>query len=812
MGDIYWGKYTGEEWGQTLMDTPIEDVSVSVWADEYLDLQGLTLRGNSVDMTAVSTTPTVISDYSMFSVEGTTSATFSVTIHVQWGEDAFDLHLTSSEDTAPDEGVNVRIYRDSEDWMDASLLLVEGGLPVVSMVENRPGMATFTLLNDYETEGACLVSDCTLWKSRAPVPIACGMFVEIRDRKGGAILMDGFITTITARAEVVAVEIGDGNAILGRQGTWIRRNYYGSTAGFRWFDTALDDEGQPYIEVGQVDGTIDTTQVSWMQASTTDVAWPESSPDVTTVRLDDLQAIRLPAVSGQYVRYLGLRIASGSSIAVDASIGITVKVNGAEYLSTVWQGTLQGTNTGGYTEVPILDLSTPVERKGIEIALDPTVDGVIRIDTTQSGEVVTASGTIAGLPSCVLVTEVENRVTVSPDSTSGRIYPTTVYDWMTAGPSQARIYVSSGGLPVTDVMANVMRALGSSATVRGSCASEVDIARVGGGYALDYLQAMAEVPDSTGGRRAFICRGRGQFLRIGDRYRVTDDPRLHIIWERDRTSSDQMAFSSFDPCITLKNRPSLVTVRATGDLAQPILATVEDVASSIRRGLVVESIASTTTVASDADAVRTAYGELTSSELDAWEGTVTLPGIVQGLLETEGDHAGSGVPLVVTDTRNGLRDVRVRVRQVRYDYNAMTTAATVGNLDSSVVNKIADTIAMAQKGNAEAFAAASTASAYATQYLRARYSGITVQDENSVTITVATDSGSVSVPVTEITAGILPDGTAILQGRVTSEVDGVEQYGVTRVSINGVSKRIPEEVRPDFMRGQVLVVSLTLTA
>lgn len=705
--------------------------------------------------------------------------------------------------------MDVRIYRTETDYLDASQMMAQGGLPRCTVVENRPGSATMTLVNDYQRAGHNLVSDCALWQSGVTEPLRCGMYVSIHDNN--ELFFEGWITTITSRSEVVDIEIGDGKTFLGKQGTWIRRNFYGETARFYWLNTAMDGD-TPYIDLTGVEGIVDTNQVYWSQVNSYDI---KISDGTDVLRPSEGITLKFDTIARGYLRKVMIRC--GNTQSSEQSDTITMSVYSGNDLKASRSYSAVFERYG--TREIAMEFSEPLANTDVHIEIKGTNSRIVTRSLAASDspyQVVTSSETIRGHIAGVFEfsTIDQSPTPVASTSTSARIYPATISPSMKAEPysKRARVFVSSGDLPVADVMQNVAEALGRRFEKRGTFAPSVGIARIGGGYALDYLQAMASVSDEAGHSHTFTTEGADMTLVVGDCHTMSDAPAATLVWGGSYTG-EGIAFASFNPSMTMKNRPSLVTVRATASPSSdshPILTTVEDVTASDTRGMIVETVAGSTSVASDKDAVREAYGTLSSNQLDSWEGTMTLPGILSGFTATSGAHTGSGIVVSITDPRNGIEGYKARVRQVQHDWNTMTTSLTLGNLDSATVNRISDTIAMAHTGNAEAFSAASSASGFDTQYLRMRMSGVSVGTANTVRISVSRASTTATVDLGDVSVGVLPNGTKVLQARAISTILDTKRYGVTAITVNGVTSSIPEAIRPDFINGQTLIVSLTL--
>ena len=719
----------------------------------------------------------------------------------------------------------VRIYDDYYNaYIDVSDLLVSGGRPVTHINENRPGSATFSVRNDYTKQGQNLLTDCTLWSyDIGPKPIHTGMYVEIKDGPDGPVLMDGRITTITSKAEVIDIEIGDGIAFLGKQGTTIRRNFYGESSGFQWFDSAVDETGKVYLDLGANEGVVDTNQVYWTIQRTETIEHPAGRGLVMAPRLG---RITLAEKEDVFIRDIKVWVSRNNQII--NTYTFTVKVYDSNELIQDFKHSIKfGSSVAGADPVRWIPIqfNPPIYTKKLEIEIscspndDYSVIFAYDPRITDRGSIVVDGEAIPGRLASKITYDDMEKIQVGTGSSSSRIYPANEEEEMREGTmsNRGRVFVTVGEVPTVEIMQYLGRRAWHRVQVGGRCSASIGLARVGGGYALDYLQSMADVVDGTGIRHAFISRDKSMNLLIGDRYNVDDEPKMHIVYGGDKTSDEDVPFVSFNPTMTLKNRPAMVTLRAvsaTGGSNSPTIVTLMDLNAYGSNGAPVETVSSTTSVASDRDAVRETYGLLTSNALDSWEGAVVLPGIVNGLIERAGDYAGSGIPIRITDSRNGIFDYPARVRQVSHDWNAMTTTVTIGNYDLAVLNRISDTVAMASKGNAEAFSASSSATAYNTQYLWdffSRSSNVVVNrgKTNTLQIAVERQGGETVVEVVDKSIGLLPDGSAVIQGRITSTLADVDPYGVVAYIVNGERVNVGQDYRPDFYIGQTLVISLT---
>ena len=737
----------------------------------------------------------------------------------------------------------IRIYRTLDQYIDATYLQVMGGEAAVSIAENQPGSATFTLINAYDTPGhSLLAEDCDLWSSGADGPIRTGMYVRIDDiRSDGTLryLVDGFITTIKPNAENIVIEIGDRLTFLGKQGTTLRRNYYGGEGSRASMLVSAGNDGELYADLSElpdgatVDGIIQWTIPSTKSYSGTmqELAMGDGSPLFTysaplagellgRVKL----GLRVVQANVQTQTYSFTAVVSTGSDSRTVELAPMSLGNGSEFDLDIDIGMMA---CGDSVTVTVYCDNYPPNG---EFRLRTIADTTCRITFRGTGgdEMTFGRAIVGEIVTYTLADVVDGEA-------SGTRYHVTQIDGVTDindstlwTPSANRAlvpYVLSGSQSTVDVMEGIAWALGimpmANVTELPRADTLVSIFRTGGGYALDYLQKLADIASSDGHMRTFSCRGfTTPILAIGARYSKEDAQTaiIHYAGDSPTGTGERVAFSAFTPSMTLKNRPSLVTLRGTiseksSTESVPLQIAVEDVdVTEERFGVLVEAVLADSSIASMGDAGNAAWAELASAELDQWEGSVTIPGIRADMLALSGAHAGSGVPVRITDSRNGLDLYAARVRQVRADYNVCTTTLTLSNYTLLHSSGIADTAALAIT-SADIAAGANSTTLFNSQYARIKTStdqaigsgtGVTVRGHLTSGATFDFDSVSVF---------ILPNGRHLVHAVALESNSGHaaddEVYAVEAVQIGSRDRlEIRPSVRPDYYRGQTLSVDI----
>ena len=750
----------------------------------------------------------------------------------------------------------IRIYRTLDQYIDATYLQIRGGEVSALVSENQLGSATFTLLNDYRKAGhSLLAEDCSLWSSGADGPIETGMYVRIDDiQEDGTLryLTDGFITTIKPNAENVAFEIADRLTFLSKSGTTYRRNFYGESRTSSVFDAGHDTTGL-YADVSTMpaDGIMDgdpywkiLTEVQSSGSGTrTVIGFGESHGTGCRIRIpadaDRLESLRLTLGfmgrnAPETYSFSGTaRVTSGTESRLQmwaVSYDNVGSMHTMELDMDLWGGSDEGMGISGGEAVLDLELTGHTGGGWGEVLLLLGGSGNLDVTYTNNGQEVTVSDTALDLT----VTMGDwHRVTGYEQPSGGRLRVTAIdgvdsiddASLYTPADSRCKVAYITGSQSTISMMESMSWALGLMPIVAGTPDDAMlRMFRTGGGYALDYYQKLADVPSENGRRRAFSIRGyTTPVIVVSSRHRLADEASAHIHYGGDSVtgSEERIAFASFSPSMTFKNRPNLAMVRGTmsakGEAESvPIMVAVEDSDSTDRRyGLVVETVLADSSVNVAVDAANAAWAEVTENDLDEWEGSVTVPGIRRDLLPASGAYAGSGVALLITDSRNGIAAYPVRARELTLDFNACTTRIVLTNHSMVYSSGISDTAALAIT-SADVATGDNSTTLFNTQYVRIKTDRVqTIRDSgNEVRGRLETHS-STPTPFAfeDVSILQLPNGRNVLVARAPSDSDVHASddmpHAVTAVSLNnGAWIDIRPSLRPDYYDGQTLILNL----
>ena len=736
----------------------------------------------------------------------------------------------------------VRIYREPDEWIDVTDRHPSGGEVRITVAENQPGMATFSVRNSPTDPTDRIMSPtCDLWSSGGQGRVSQGMYVRIDEIKSDgtlSYLFDGFITTIKMSTEQVDIECGDWLTFLGRMGSTYRRNFYGESRTSATFDATYNSSDGLRAVVSTVppDFRIDG-QPAWKILTTTAMEGSELTtllgggtvdyPTVSyTFPVADQDTIDTVSI---HLRYMGQDLPGNYTFGVRMTLR-----SGQSSVSRSWTRSITGT--------------TEEDRQFSNLGLTVTGDSVTMTLELASfsgsggyGQVQTYRGSGSGTLTRGEIVYEDTAIRMSyatgvwRDATLGErvngYMPVLSIDGVTDltdaslyTPSEDRVRIPyiTGSQAVGSIMESIAHGIGlipMPVDVMGGDA-ELVMFRTGGGYALDYLQKLADVVSSAGRRRALMVRGyTTPVLVASSRHALADAPSAHIRYGGDdvTASAEVIAYSSFAPSITMKNRPNLSMVRGTmstrGDSESvPIMVAVEDSDSTERRhGMVVENVTADGSVNGLLDAANAAWAKLCESDLDEWEGTVTIPGIRRDMIPASGVYAGSGVCLDVTDSTMGISAARVRARQIVLDYNSCTTQITLTNRSLAYSSGISETTAMART-SADVATGDNSTTLFNTQYVRVKTdSPQTIEDSGNVVIGIL--SSETSFEFQNISVLQLPNGRSVLVA--TAPPDGSvhapddKPYDVVAVKINdGERLSIKASVRPDYYQGQTLVLNV----
>lgn len=731
-------------------------------------------------------------------------------------------------------------YWRGEDYLDLTMLQVQGGEVTAMIAENQGGSASFTLLNDFE--GQNLLSDSLTWHKGTVQRLVPGIYVKIDLIERGEYLghiTDGFISTISPDEDKVTIEIGDGNAFLGKQGTTLRRNYYNRSSTLSFLlpigVETVSSVTRYYADIKGINGTPLVNTLMWSRILDKDTG----SDGYLGRELNKVSKVVLSIPEEAInLRSLGLKV-GWTSLTVSDTVKAHLRVMcGQDILADTDASVYVGRSESKPLTVA-LDWSKDLSASTLDIYITDVGSSSARLRTHDSSEggYLTYDGNRKDWEPYYTLSyskwEAVSGATL--DGTKIVVASTSDNGWMApeSGSTQdgrAKIDIVTGEISTLEIMEDIASHFGGASHGALSCTSQIGTFCVGGGYALDYMQKASDLPDDAGRRRAFLRTGFGQYstIHIGDRYNVDDSALARYSYG---SVDGHTPFVSFSPRLTIKGRPKIVTLRSTSTATGSTTAKSIITSVSIRSGTAwpsptlkkdlhferTESAISVNSVNTMKGAISQAYGELCSEDIDRWEGEMVLPGIVTDLIRTSGQYAGSGIPISITDSRYAMADYHARVKQVEYDLNTMKTTLTLTNFSAIYSGQIPDTVALAVTGASQAFAAGDS-TFFNTQYVFLEDVGITynVISKYLRAIVRKIDGSTAVMSMDGADVGILPDGRYIVQGEFTSDLDDVADYGVEQIMHNAQSTvppyvpsyTIPENLRPDAKKGQRVIVCI----
>ncbi len=748
---------------------------------------------------------------------------------------------------------SVRIYRDIKDYISLDGMFVSGGMPQINLSENAADDATMTVILRYDVPSDNILSSkCNLWSQGGYGAIGTGMYVRFDDldAEGRATyLMDGVISTITPDAENcrVSITVADLKSVMSKSGTTIRRNYYASRVSDALFD-AIPSTNALYADVSSIgDSTVDGTP-QWA-VNTGNIE--HSGSDVTVIGSATYEGSFPISVSYTF---------DASAQDMVRGMDVTLQIYSAAFTNATAKGYAQltsstGEETGraewavsgsvtGRVDFPIaLDFDRPVSGKG-QVTLSLYVTGATSTQTVGlvfSVKTGSGTGVVRTYSSVLKDTDLAGTVrgfawapVTGYSIADGRMTVTGIEGVSIGSPPSEDLYMPYAGrlrmsyvsesVDTPRIMSGVCEAMGIiplvNDTVMARSETALRVFRTGGGYALDYIQKLADVPSSDGRMRSFRIRGyTTPMMAVSTRHMTSESPRLAIAYGGDAVaSSNVVCFHSFAPKITLKDRPSLAMVRASGKMSDgstvPIMVAVEDTEAVRRRhGLSIETISADSSVSTPLGAAQSGYSVITANDLDQWEGTVVLPGIITNLIEQYGEYAGSGIPVSLYDSRIGLDGYRAKVKQVTLDYNACTTTVVLTNYSMRHSNSLSSTVAVAISA-ADYSTGMTDTTLYDTQYVYVKTDKAQTVYNTGNTLYVHKSNGS-HFAVGELQILKYPDHSVVLATLPAESSNHTSsKYDIVGVSINTYSPdkvlKIPAPLRPDYYTGQILVVNIRI--
>lgn len=725
----------------------------------------------------------------------------------------------------------VRVYRSLSEYIDLTDMFSEGGEPAIEVSEVQPGRATMTVVTDYRTQSRNIMSSrCSLWSSGSRGPVEPGMYVRIDDiGSDGSLtyLFDGFITTMSPSGEDVSIEVADWMTMLGKMGTAYRRNFYGTSRTSALFDAGYDSGGLYAMLSMPAEFSIDGTP-QWKIRS--DIERQGDIPASVMHGTGSGTAMYTFLVDADVIDAMSVHIGYRG----DGSMSATLTVRSGQGSVSRTRTLTPSSNT--YVDWEDWDMGAiSLDVSGGTATVEITARGsgylYVNYGNNGSGTLVTPDETLTNVDMAMTygvgvwhdVEEYDNPLA------DGRMYikaiegVTDLTDTSLYNPSEdrARVPYITGSQAVGSIMESISVALGLTPMTMDAVGGDAELVmfRTGGGYALDYLQKLADTPSSLGRRRAFAVRGYTTPVIVpSSRHALSDTSSAHIHYGGDTvTGSGAVAYSAFSPSLTFKRRPNLVMVRGTmsgrGETESiPIMVAVEDTESTRRRyGLVVESVIADSSVNQALDAASSAWASLCENELDEWEGTVTLPGIRRDLLPASGQYAGSGECVLLTDSRMGIDGERARVRQLRLDYNACTTQVVLTNYNIVHSSGISDTTVMART-SADIATGDNSTTLFNTQFVRIK-TDVPQEIKTTGNVVVGVLSDHTPFNFSSVNILQLPNGRSVLvaMAPADSEVHAPDDkpYDVIAVKINnGNELKIKPSVRPDYYQGQTLIINV----
>ena len=624
---------------------------------------------------------------------------------------------TDNRTYASGSEISVRVWRTWNEYNDLTEILdADSGLPVVRLAENLPGSITLAVDADWETPSKNpLSASYTGWRKLVgsigtdedgPIRTGAYLTVHVKNAQGRwAPVAEGWISTITPEDARVRIECADGLSVLSRQGATLRRNYYAGHPEARGAGSYTSDELRGSLSAMESGGVVDAESMRWMTPQTWDkgdtidgdatrplngylpyatygidhyeyARWEWDAPEDMVLRRVSVHVRNTDSLTST-VAYVVATGKGWGAISDELTIGGTfegwknfdfgmrdpipeggpvtlILVGKSSVHLALWTGSvaddspLPGKWTYGgdwyRTKCPDWDVVAYIPRK----AVGTVMSGYVNVT-----QIVGWSGNLSDSD---LVTPPEDRF---------------VYRYYTAEESRDEIIpllaMSHDALPF----------------VAGSTDATLGVYRIGGGMMQQYLQRIADVMGDDGKRRTVTARGCAVMaIASGIRHELTDEPTLTVCRNASASGvpSGAVEFVSFSPRMTLKGRPSLAVVRGSWsgeDDAMPMAVAVEAEGSSSARGLVIESVSTASDASDVQSAMRQAWASLDAGSLDSWEGALTVPGFLPGLIERTGAHAGAGAVIAIYDERYGLSGYKVLVKEVRADYGKRTTELTV---------------------------------------------------------------------------------------------------------------------------------------
>ena len=788
-----------------------------------------------------STTPTGITvsedSDNISHIDGifTTAGTYTVTFHC---DECGDTHIVYTvQSTASSEWLpkaQVRIFKNLYAYADVTFDMVTQ--PTIYKAVNRPGSFKFVLNND--PNDSYLADTFDGWNDGSTGAIDWGMYCIIENitESGTAeYVTDGIITTLELNEYTLSVECADHLALLGSSGADIHRNYYDTRTANDSRDVIVGQASDNYIEsnvtsIYEQSGQIETSTVKYR------VEDPDTSMDSESAMyfLSDGSRTYVVSWTGSIAEpFKGISFKLNKNLA--GNMTCTMRIAGITKTVTI-------TGNNGDQAVYV-DFGTLLEAGTYTIEFEGTPDysGVptqlrIYVNVTSGHGTVYSSyagTTVYGHLRMNIAAFFERAVTSCSVITRGsdtylRISGITTVTSITDSyamltyPHNNRVLLTytTGTVSASTIITNICNRVNYVPTINTGGLADGEptftLFRTGGGYALDYLQKVAD----TGNSMTFTAKGmlqegnhRGPNFYAGARRTSASPASYNVVYGNTTQTISDLIMFQFKPTKSMKNRPSRVMIRTAisdkGDTeSEPVLAMVYNLGLvESRHNVKTDKAISSSSVLSVYDAVRSAYDESYADEED-WGGTLTLSGIIPDMIDADGQYAGSGKVLSITDPRYGFEDKAFVITDVTIDYETITTKVTLSNEAQIYGSAVSDAIAMAYT-TSDLVVGDTNSTLYNTQYVYVKVTGPTVYTAGNA-ITLHTLSKNITIP--NVTAYVM-EGHTLLYGavKITSSDASTAKYDGKSLTVNGTRFNIPTDAQPDCYEDQYVIINVDVT-
>lgn len=706
-------------------------------------------------------------------------------------------------------------------------------------VENYGANGKLTIINKgIEDPTKNLLSEsCTLWNDGQPRAIKPGMFLRLyeNERTSPNALGVFFISSIQAVGETITVEFGDCLRLLKSMGADYVRNHY-DAGGLKWHNSRAiwdDINNRGYVEkpasvevpsTGAVRMYINATR-SVPEQSTTTYSFSMNKSvkcKIPTSIFIESGARYLQQIKDLKVNYQGGFYEQTVTVKIGTSEGAadlqneTFRIGGGihTWTSKTFNGMADLTQFQ-YLWIELRSdnlIATFVcdgELNGAEIIADPsggynrafTMNIIVqRLRTNVVGQTSTEN------PGQWIIQTIDGSPATSDDCQG----------WL----GQAQVYYVEESAKVTasSIIQNILADAGMELNQsRIPITRGINTFRCNGDYYHNYILALCDMPNDNG-QQFTITAERDTWGRLimGYRYRVdnpdtADSPRYSFFYSKDAPEipmDTDVIFESFNPSVTLKDKPRISVIKGTTNAERPIMVAIMD--PEIAIGASNPSVSGSVTSAVEAGLA--AYKNIITNRSKNWAGTITVPGIDRRFFMTSSDFGMGGVPIEITDHRYGMNRQIARVKEVEYDFHNQTTTLTINNYSEIYSNGLVDTEKMAYTAG-DLSSAATTDDMFNRQFVSVRVEE-QLPEPISIIYIRGADFEEHLEPAGEnddhITIIKFPElKIAVLNAYFAAGAECPHQYGVERIQVNdGAEIIIPEPRRPDKKASQSLIVNL----